>query len=168
LKKYVLDVGGGYFPRGQIVLDISMPSHRIQQVEYVLGDACHLPFRSNSFSTIVSHGAINFFSNDMHFLEEVRRVLTNEGFLILSALTYYSLMINFLYYLKNNPLGALRLILNLLKRRYRWYTLRGLINKLRNAGFKILRASPNVIIPWRPTKTPHNILIIATYSNKNH
>jgi len=97
----------------------------------------------------------------MHFLEEVRRVLTNEGFLILSAYTCHSLMINFLYYLKNNPLGALRLILNLLRRRYRWYTLRGLINKLRNAGFKILRACPNVIIPWRLTKTPHNILVIA-------
>jgi ubiquinone/menaquinone biosynthesis C-methylase UbiE len=161
MKEYVLDVGGGNIPRGHIVLDISMPSLRLQHVEYVIGDACHLPFRSNSFSTIVSHGAINFFTNDMCFLEEVRRVLTNEGFLILSALTYYSLMINFLYYLKNYPLGALRLILNLLRRRYRWYTLRGLINKLRNAGFKILRACPNVIIPWRPTKTPHNILVIA-------
>jgi SAM-dependent methyltransferase len=161
LKDYVLDVGGGNFPRGHIVLDISMPSRRLQHVEYVIGDACHLPFRSNSFSTIVSYGAINFFSNDIRFLEEVRRILTNEGFLILSALTYYSLMINFLYYLKNNPLGALRLILNFLRRRYRWYTLKGLTNKLSRNGFIILKACPNVTIPWRPTKTPHNILVIA-------
>jgi ubiquinone/menaquinone biosynthesis C-methylase UbiE len=95
LKEYVLDGGGGNIPRGHIVLDFSMPSHRLQHVEYVIGDACHLPFRSNSFSTIVSYGAINFFSNDMRFLEEVRRILTNKGFLILSALTYYSLIINF-------------------------------------------------------------------------
>jgi SAM-dependent methyltransferase len=163
LKEYVLDVGGGNFPRGQIVLDINMPSHRLQQVEYVIGDACHLPFRSNSFSTIVSYGAINFFSNDMRFLEEVRKILTNKGFLILSALTYYSLIINFFYYLKNNPLGALRLILNFLRRRYRWYTLKGLTNKLSCNGFIILRAYPNITIPWRPTKTPHNILVIASY-----
>jgi ubiquinone/menaquinone biosynthesis C-methylase UbiE len=117
---HILDVGGGYFPRGQIVLDINMPPHRKPPFEYVLGDACHLPFRSNSFSTIVSHGEIIFFSNEMRFLEEVRRVLTNKGFLILSALTYYSSIINFFYYLKNNPLGALRLILNFLRRRYRW------------------------------------------------
>jgi len=161
LKEYVLDVGGGNIPRGHIVLDISMPSHRLQHVEYVIGDACHLPFRSNSFSIIVSHGAINFFPNDMRFLNEVRRVLTNKGFLILSALTYYSFMINFFYCLKSNPLGALRLILNFLRRRYRWYTLKGLTNKLSRNGFIILRACPNVTIPWRPTKTPHNILVIA-------
>jgi SAM-dependent methyltransferase len=163
LKEYVLDVGGNNIPRGHIVLDISMPSHRLQHVEYVIGDACHLPFRSNSFSTIVSYGAINFFSNDMRFLEEVRRILTNKGLLILSALTYYSLIINFFYYLKNNPLGALRLILNFLRRRYRWYTLKGLTNKLSSNGFMILRACPNITIPWRPTKTPHNILVISLY-----
>ncbi|MFZ8788938.1 MAG: class I SAM-dependent methyltransferase [Acidilobaceae archaeon] len=144
-----------------------MPSRRLQHVEYVIGDACHLPFRSNSFSTIVSYGAINFFSNDIRFLEEVRRVLTNEGFLILSALTYYSLIINFFYYLKNNPLGALRLILNFLRRRYRWYTLKGLVNKLGRKGFIILKAYSNVTIPWRPTKTPHNLLIIAYHIRKD-
>jgi SAM-dependent methyltransferase len=164
LKEYVLDVGGGNIPRGHIVLDISMPSHRLQHVEYVIGDACHLPFRSNSFSIIVSHGSINFFPNEMHFLNEVRRVLTNKGFLILSALTYYSFMINLFYYLKSNPLGALKLILNFLRRRYRWYTLKGLTNKLSRNGFVILRACPNVTIPWRPTKTPHNILVIALAS----
>jgi ubiquinone/menaquinone biosynthesis C-methylase UbiE len=95
LNGYVLDVGGGSHPMGHIVLDISMPSHKRQEVEYVIGDACHLPFRSNSFSTIVSHGAINFFPDDTRFLNEVRRVLTNKGFIILSALTYYSFMINF-------------------------------------------------------------------------
>jgi ubiquinone/menaquinone biosynthesis C-methylase UbiE len=157
---YVLDVGGGNFPRGQIVLDISVPSRRLQ-VKYVTGDACHLPFRSNSFSTIVSYGAINYFSNDMRFLEEAGRVLTNEGVLILSAYTHYSFAINLFYCLKNNPLGALRLILNFLRRRYRWYTLKGLVNKLRSKGFQILGAYPNVTFSWRPTKTPHNLLIIA-------
>jgi SAM-dependent methyltransferase len=164
---YVLDVGGGNFPRGQIVLDISVPSRRLQ-VEYVIGDACYLPFRSNSFSTIVSYGAVNYFSNDIRFLEEAKIVLINGGIIILSALAYYSLMVNLLYYLKTNPLGALRLILNFLRRRYRWYTLKGLVNKLRSKGFQILSAYPNVTFPWRPTKTPHNILIIVTYSNKNH
>jgi hypothetical protein len=47
---YILDVGGGNFPRGQVVLDISVPLRRLQ-VEYVIGDACYLPFRSNSLST---------------------------------------------------------------------------------------------------------------------
>jgi SAM-dependent methyltransferase len=161
LKRYVLDVGGGSYPVGHIVLDISIPSHKRQEVEYVIGDACHLPFRSNSFSIIVSHGAINFFPDEIRFLNEVRRVLTNKGFLILSALTYYSFMINFFYYLKSNPLGSLKLILNFLRRRYRWYTLKGLTNKLSRNGFVILKACPNVTIPWRLTKTPHNILVIA-------
>jgi hypothetical protein len=39
--------------------------------------------------------------------------------------------------------------------------LKGLDKKLSSKGFTILRAYPNVTIPWRPTKTPHNILIIA-------
>jgi len=157
---HILDVGGGNFPKGQVVLDISVPSRRLQ-VEYVIGDACHLPFRSNSFSTIVSYGAVNYFSNDIRFLEEAKRVLINGGIIILSAITYYSLMVNLLYYLKTNPLGALRLILNFLRRRYRWYTLKGLVKKLNRKGFKIFGVYPNVAFPWRPTKTPHNLLIIA-------
>jgi SAM-dependent methyltransferase len=163
---HILDVGGGNFPRGQVVLDISVPSRRLQ-VEYVIGDACYLPFRSNSFSTIVSYGAVNYFSNDIRFVEEAKRVLKNGGILILSAITYYSLMINLFYYLKNNPLGALRLILNFLRRRYRWYTLKGLVNKLRSKGFQILSAYPNVTFPWRQTKTPHNLLIIAYRIHNN-
>jgi ubiquinone/menaquinone biosynthesis C-methylase UbiE len=75
---HILDVGGGNFPRGQVVLDISVPSRRLQ-VEYVIGDACCLPFRSNSFSTILSYGAVNYFSNDIRFLEEAKRVLINGG-----------------------------------------------------------------------------------------
>jgi SAM-dependent methyltransferase len=165
---HILDVGGGNYPRGQIVLDIIIPPHRLQQVEYVIGDACHPPFRSNSFSTIVSYGAINYFPNDMRFLDEVGRLLKNRGVLILSAYTYYSLVMNFFYCLKSDPLGAFKLILNFLRRRYRWYTLKGLVNKLSRKGFIILKAYSNVTIPWRPTKTPHNILIIVTCSNKNH
>jgi ubiquinone/menaquinone biosynthesis C-methylase UbiE len=95
LKRYVLDVGGGSYPMDHIVLDISIPSHKRQEVEYVIGDACYLPSRSNSFSTIVRHGAVNFFTSDTCFLNEVRRILTNKGFIILSILTYCSLMINF-------------------------------------------------------------------------
>jgi SAM-dependent methyltransferase len=157
---FTLDVGGGSFPKGQIVLDISVPSRRLQ-VEYVIGDACYLPFRSNSFSTVVSYGAINYFSNDTRFLKEVIKVLKNKGILFLSAITYYSLVVNFFHYLKDKPLGALKLGLNFLRRRYRWYTLKKLANKLNRMGFKILGAYPNVTFPWRPTKTPQNLLIIA-------
>jgi SAM-dependent methyltransferase len=120
-----------------------------------------------SLSTIVSYGAVNYFSNDIRFLEEAKKVLVNGGILILSAITYYSLMMNLLYYLKTNPLGALRLILNFLRRRYQWYTLKRLVKKLNRKGFKIFGVYPNVTFPWKPTKTPHNLLITAYRIHNN-
>jgi len=163
---YVLDVGGGSYPRGRVVLDVRLPSCRLE-ADYVIGDAFYLPFRSNSFSVVVCYGAINHFPSDNRFLKEVRHVLKNRGILLLSGYTYFGFAISLLHLLKNNPFGALRLTLNSLRRRYRWYRLERLENKVKREGFKILAAYPNVTFPWRPTKTPHNLLITAYRIHNN-
>jgi hypothetical protein len=85
----------------------------------------------------------------------------------LSGYTYYGFAISLLHLLKNNPFDALRLTLNSLRRRYRWYRLERLENKVKREGFKILAAYPNVTFPWGPTKTPHNLLITAYRIHNN-
>jgi len=161
---YTLDVGGGAYPRAQVVLDIHPPVSK-PNADYVVGDACHFPFRSNSFKIVVSYGAVNYFSNDAKFLEEVKRVLRSDGILILSSLTNYCMMLSFIKLLGRNPAGALKLALNAIRRRYRWYTLKGLANKVESAKFKVVRAYPNVLFPWRPTTAPYNILVGAVYAD---
>jgi ubiquinone/menaquinone biosynthesis C-methylase UbiE len=157
---YVLDVGGGEQPCGDVVLDITPPINKLN-VEYVVGDACNLPFRPNSFSKVVSYGSLNYFSDDVKFFKEVSRVLKIEGFIIVSALTYYSFLINCIDLLKRNLIGAFKLIFNTIRRRYRWYTVKSLMDRLAYCGFKVIMIYRNVSFDWRPTTSPHNILVTA-------
>jgi ubiquinone/menaquinone biosynthesis C-methylase UbiE len=158
---YVLDVGGGRNPCGNVVLDI-LPQTGKFDVDYVVGDACNLPFRSNCFSKVVSYGSLNYFSDDVKFFKEVFRVLKIEGLVVVSALTYYSFLINCIDLLKRNPIGAFKLVFNTIGRRYRWYTIKSLKNRLTYCGFKVVMIYENVNFYWRPTTTPYNILIAAT------
>jgi ubiquinone/menaquinone biosynthesis C-methylase UbiE len=157
---YVLDVGGGEHPCGDVVLDITPLISKLN-VEYVVGDACNLPFRSNSFSKVVSYGSLNYFSDDVKFFKEVSRVLKIEGLVVVSAFTYYSFLINCIDLLKRNPIGAFKLIFNTIRRRYRWYTVKSLIDRLAYCGFKVIMVYRNVSFYWRPTITPHNILVVT-------
>jgi ubiquinone/menaquinone biosynthesis C-methylase UbiE len=162
---YVLDVGGGEHPCGDVVLDIIPPINKLNNVEYVVGDACNLPFRSNSFSKVISYGSLNYFSDDIKFFREVSRVLRIEGFVVISVFTYYSFLINCIDLLKRDPIGAFKLIFNTIRRRYRWYTVKSLIDRLTYCGFKVIMSYRNVSFAWRPTTTPHNILVVAIPSS---
>jgi SAM-dependent methyltransferase len=163
---YVLDVGAGELPRGDVALDISPPRNRVA-ADYVVGDACHLPFRSNAFRKVLSYGALNFFLSDVKFFEEVARTLKRGHLIVVSAVTYYSLVVSFLSLLKRNPFGAFKLLYNFMRRRYRWYTVGSLASVLTRAGFKVVKSYPNVCFHWRPTTRPrpttkpHNILVAA-------
>jgi SAM-dependent methyltransferase len=157
---YVLDIGAGESPRGDVALDISPPRNRVA-VDYVVGDACHLPFRSNAFHKVLSYGALNYFSSDAKLLEEVARILKKGHLIVVSALTYYSLVVSFLSLLKKNPFGAFKLLYNFMRRRYKWYTVSSLMSALTRAGFKVVKSYPNVCFHWRPTTSPHNILVAA-------
>jgi SAM-dependent methyltransferase len=83
---YVLDIGAGEFPRGDVALDVSPPRNRVA-VDYVVGDACHLPFRSNVFHKVLSYGALNYFSSDVKLFEEVARVLKKGHLFVVSVYT---------------------------------------------------------------------------------
>jgi SAM-dependent methyltransferase len=157
---YVLDVGAGQWPRGSVALDISPPRGRVT-ADYVVGDACHLPFRSNAFRKVLSYGALNFFPSDVKFFAEAARVLKKGCLIVISACTHYDLTMSLLYLLRKDVLGAFRLILNFLRRRYRWYSVSSLKNMLTHAGFKVVKSYPNVYFYWRPTTKPLYILVAA-------
>lgn len=85
---YVLDIGAGESPRGDIALDISPPPSRVA-ADYVVGDACHLPFRSNAFHKVLSYGVLNYFSSDVKLFEEVARILKKGHLFVVSVYTYF-------------------------------------------------------------------------------
>jgi len=157
----ILDIGGGDHPCGDIVIDLVSPS-KTSGVDYVVGDACYLPFRSNVFLRVVSYGALNYFFDDGMFFKEVARIMKRDGILLLSAFSYYSFFVNFLDVLGRNPSGAFKLAFNTIRRRYRWYSVGNLMKKLTYSGFKVIKAYQNVSFFWRPTSKPYNILVVAT------
>ena len=48
-------------------------------IDYVAGQSAELPFRSNSFTTVVSNNAFHFFLRPKSFLQEINRVLVEGG-----------------------------------------------------------------------------------------
>lgn len=159
---YCLDVGAGSFPRGNVALDISHVYMRGMTEHYVIGDACHLPFRDSCFSKLESHGAINYFMSDKKFLEEVVRVVKPRALVIISSYSYYGFF-NYLFKkIKQDPIGVLRIVFNTLRGRYRWYTVGGLKRTISQRGLEVIKTHANLSLFWRPTSTPHNILIVAT------
>lgn len=80
----VLDVGCGSTPKGDVNLDLypEKTEHRDFKTEintklvpnFVLGDALHLPFRTNSFETVHSRHVIEHVSDPSLFIKEAMRV----------------------------------------------------------------------------------------------
>lgn len=158
---YCLDVGAGHFPRGNVAIDIRH-THMGKVIEhYVIGDACNLPFRDNCFSKLESHGAVNYFVDDEKFLNEVRRVVRPKGLVIISAYSYYDFFTYLLKSIKGGDSGILRIILNTLRGRYRWYTITTLKRKFHQQGLEVTKTYANVSLYWRPTRTPHNLALVA-------
>jgi len=58
---------------------------RVFKIEAVEADALNLPFRNKSFDTVVTLETIEHLSNPKKFIKQIRRVLKDNGILILST-----------------------------------------------------------------------------------
>lgn len=98
-KGKLLDVGCGekpYLPifsprvKSYIGLDLPSTTHNHTNIE-VFGDACSLPFPSNTFDTLLCTEVLEHIRNPEQAIKEFYRVLKNDGKLILSAPQTYQL-----------------------------------------------------------------------------
>jgi SAM-dependent methyltransferase len=95
------------------------------KVPFVSGDINNLPIRSNSVGLIIALDVLEHVDNDMNAIRELHQVLRKRGIIIITVPAF-----NFLWGTQDVVTGH--------KRRY----LREKIaNKLREAGFEILRSS---------------------------
>ena len=85
----ILDVGCGYLPKGDVNTDLFLTDkkgHRMQESSlkeikisnFVLCDAQHLPFKSNTFSKVVSHHVIEHVNFPHLMLKELIRCSGDE------------------------------------------------------------------------------------------
>ncbi|MGQ9722048.1 MAG: class I SAM-dependent methyltransferase [Candidatus Jordarchaeum sp.] len=103
--------------------------------QVILADAHHLPFKSEVFDLVVSCEVLEHLINPLNALKEMRRVISKEGFLIVSTPNYLSF-----------PLLVLRLISEITKRYnlvYRqpidkFFTIKKLLKMIDTTFFKII------------------------------
>jgi O-antigen biosynthesis protein len=58
---------------------------KTQNTEFVLADACNLPFQDNTFDAVVSFETIEHLIHPSFFLQEIRKILKVDGKLIVST-----------------------------------------------------------------------------------
>jgi len=88
-KGLTLDVGCGPNPRGDVNIDLENVgkffkerlNRRIEN--FVVADACHLPFRGEVFSQVVVVDVLEHLERDWLCLDEIYRVLKSRGRLLL-------------------------------------------------------------------------------------
>lgn len=94
VRGLLLDIGCGQKPyqsifdpvNGYIGMDLPQTSHSIGDKNIdVAGNILSLPFKSESFDTVLSTQVIEHVSEPKKVLEEVHRVLRSGGYLILTA-----------------------------------------------------------------------------------
>jgi len=81
----ILDVGCGTKPRGDVNVDVFLGKkyYRGKIVpkkipNFVLADACHLPFKDGAFEKVVSYSVIEHVPNLKLFIKEMVRVTNGE------------------------------------------------------------------------------------------
>lgn len=85
----ILDVGCGFSPKGDVNTDLFITDkngHRMQESNlkeikisnFVLCDAQYLPFKSNTFNTVISYHVIEHVNNPQLMLKELIRVSNDE------------------------------------------------------------------------------------------
>lgn len=88
----ILDIGCGMRPYEAILrenstnyIGIDLPVFPYLSRQDITGDAVHLPFKGNTFNTVLAFELMEHLQSPTSFLEEVARVLKNGGALILSV-----------------------------------------------------------------------------------
>lgn len=72
----ILDVGCGDKPTGDVNSDLF---HYVKCNNFILADAHHLPFKSNTFDKIHAKHCLEHFENPRNFFKEAKRVLKTGG-----------------------------------------------------------------------------------------
>jgi ubiquinone/menaquinone biosynthesis C-methylase UbiE len=73
---------------------IQHAKQKYPNINFVVGDACNLPFEDNSFDLIICSEVIEHLSSPDKLIDEINRVMENKGVLILSTsnwLSFYGL-----------------------------------------------------------------------------
>ncbi|MBU1931394.1 class I SAM-dependent methyltransferase [Patescibacteria group bacterium] len=100
LKQPTLDLGCGFGEFAQVFFDqpvavgVDICPKKINQakktgkyLKLVQADACQLPFKTESFNSVISVSALEHMTNPSKVLKEVLRVLKPEGQLVLTVVT---------------------------------------------------------------------------------
>lgn len=157
----VLDIGTGSgevlkLNRGKfgVGIDLSLAmlkeaKRRVENAEFVMGDAGSLPFKDGSFDTVIMSFCIRNIETKEIVIDEVRRVLKRGGKFILLEMTYPFFPILALYYRLYLRVGIplLSFFLGMEREDYRYLGMSilklgdgaSILGLLKNKGFKILR-----------------------------
>jgi SAM-dependent methyltransferase len=125
-NRLVLDVGSGnsdyssyIHPSNKIIrLDYPQTNIRYKLSPDIYGNAEFLPFKKNSFDSVLLLEVLEHIPNDRQALEQINSVLVSEGMLYLS--------VPFLYPMHDRPFD------------YRRYTVHGLLHLLESAKFEVV------------------------------
>ena len=96
LKEPILDLGSGTgllqkFLKGKLYgLDISFASLKKSEELSVQGDAENLPFRDNSFATVLSFTTLQNLESADRMLAEIFRVLKPKGIAVITVLSKFA------------------------------------------------------------------------------
>lgn len=160
--------------------DTRMKNKGIANTFVVRSDGAHLPFRDNSFNLVVVNGVLEWIptshaqnpqKTQFNALREVRRVLTNGGFLYLAIENRYFLSFFFgavdqhsrLRFVTILPRKIATFYSTILKKRpYKTYLYSywGLIHLLKNAGF----SQTSFYVPFPEYRFP--ALVISIFDRK--
>lgn len=148
--RFVLDVGCGF---GQITemlhvkgiraigIDIGVKLKRLEKnkvwknlcAPFALGDACNLPFKSETFDVVVCCGVLEHVYDQYKFSKECRRVLKNDGF--------------FLCYYLPNKTGLESIFSRIFPTGHKFYTKASTEYVLNRSGFRVLNIKREQVIP---------------------
>nr|MDO8135788.1 class I SAM-dependent methyltransferase [Candidatus Njordarchaeum guaymaensis] len=107
--------------------EVRVGSETSANIDFILGAAEHLPYRSSFFDKAVSVCALEHFSDDKQALKEINRILKKRGTLVLTVDSFSHPNLN-------------QKIISTQRRIYhvkRYYTEETLAYSLKRAGFKV-------------------------------
>ena len=65
------------------------PNYCLHNIDYVVGDCEHLPFKDNRFHVVICREVLEHLQNDAHGVREIARVSRNRA--VISVPNYYTL-----------------------------------------------------------------------------